>query len=63
MVSVYFSCYLQYNSAYDVVISADEGGMVEYWGGASESYGFPKCVHFEHKIDTDLYEFAKVRFK
>ena len=45
---------------FDVVISADESGMIEYWSGAAESYGFPKCVHFEHKIDTDLYEFAKV---
>ena len=52
---------LQYNSIFDVIVSADESGMVEYWGGASESYSFPKCVHFEHKIDTDLYEFAKVR--
>lgn len=51
--------FMEYNSAYDVVISADEKGMVEYWSAAAESYGFPKCVQFEHKIDTDLYEFAK----
>ena len=54
---------LQYNSVFDVVISADESGMVEYWSGAAKSYGFPKCVQFEHKIDTDLYEFAKVSMK
>ena len=34
--------------------------MVEYWGGPSSDYGFPKNIKFEHKIDTDLYDFAKV---
>ena len=50
----------QYNWKYDVVVSGDESGMLEYWGGPAQSYVFPKNVKFEHKIDTDLYEFVKV---
>ena len=50
----------QYNHYYDVVVSGDESGMVEYWGGPASDYLFPKNVKFEHKIDTDLYDFAKV---
>ena len=34
--------------------------MLEYWGGVAQSYGFPKNVKFEHKTDTDLYEFVRV---
>jgi len=48
-----------YNSIFDVAISADRGGMVEYWRGPKGDYGIPKNVAFESKIDTDLYEFAK----
>lgn len=33
--------------------------MLEYWGGPAHSYSFPKNVTFEHKIDTDLYEFVR----
>ena len=33
--------------------------MLEYWGGPTHSYSFPKNVTFEHKIDTDLYEFVR----
>jgi peptidylprolyl isomerase domain and WD repeat-containing protein 1 len=36
--------------------------MVEYWTGALHDYQFPKNVDFESKMDTDLYEFAKVIF-
>jgi len=43
----------------DIVISADEGGMVEYWTGASSDYAFPRNVTFESKVETDLYEFCK----
>ena len=35
------------------------GGMVEYWSGSSNEYGFPRNVRFESKVETDLYEFAK----
>jgi peptidylprolyl isomerase domain and WD repeat-containing protein 1 len=52
------SC-MTYNPMFDVVISADIGGMVEYWRGLKGYYDFPKNVAFESKIDTDLYEFAK----
>ena len=52
---------MQYNSAYDIVVSGDEAGMLEYWSGPSQDYSFPKTVKFEYKTDTDLYEFVKVR--
>ena len=48
-----------YNAAFDVVISADQGGMIEYWSGPKGDYEMPKNVQFESKLDTDLYEFAK----
>ena len=51
---------MQYNSAYDIVVSGDEAGMLEYWSGPSQDYSFPKTVKFEYKTDTDLYEFVKV---
>ena len=51
---------MQYNSVYDVVVSGDQSGMLEYWAGPAQDYGFPKVVKFEYKTDTDLYEFAKV---
>ena len=50
----------QYNHHYDIVVSGDESGMVEYWSGPANDYVFPKNIKFEHKIDTDLYDFAKV---
>jgi len=49
----------QYNWCYDVVVSGDESGMLEYWGGPAHTYSFPKNVKFEHKTDTDLYEFVR----
>jgi len=48
-----------FSSQADIVISADEGGMVEYWSGGSSDYAFPKKVAFESKVETDLYEFCK----
>jgi len=50
---------LEYNERYDVVVSADEKGMLEYW--SPETREFPKNVDFEMKSDTDLFEFAKNR--
>ena len=50
----------QYNHHYDAVVSGDESGMMEYWSGPANDYVFPKNIKFEHKIDTDLYDFAKV---
>ena len=50
---------MQYNPCFDVVISADESGMLEYWGGPAHAYAFPSHLDFQYKTDTDLYEFAK----
>ena len=41
-------------------MSGDKAGMLEYWSGPSTGYSFPKNVLFQHKLDTDLYEFVKV---
>ncbi|KAF6202301.1 hypothetical protein GE061_004699 [Apolygus lucorum] len=43
------------------VFSVDEAGILEYWCGAKRNYQFPKIVKFESKLDTDLYEFVKVK--
>ena len=51
---------MAYSHVHDVVVSADEGGMVEYWSGGRAGYEFPrKAVRFESKVETDLYEFAR----
>lgn len=49
---------MAYNDAYDCVISADEGGMIEYWRPTG-SYEKPENV-FEYKSSTNLFEFKKV---
>jgi peptidylprolyl isomerase domain and WD repeat-containing protein 1 len=48
---------MAFNDAYDCVVSADEGGMVEYWrpGG---NYEKPDNV-FEYKSSTNLFDFKK----
>jgi len=53
---------LQFSDKYDIVISADEGGFVEYWQ-PSEPWGLPKTIPglWSYKSSTDLYEFKKVR--
>lgn len=48
-----------YSPVHDIVVSADEGGMLEYWTGGRNEYKFPRNVSFESKVETDLYEFAK----
>lgn len=50
---------IKYNPAYEVVVSVDQSGILEYWTGPKTEYKFPKCVSFDSKLDTDLYEFAK----
>ena len=50
----------QYNAVYDVAVSADEAGMIEYWSGIRHDVQFPKNVNFEFKTDTDLFEFIMV---
>ncbi|XP_020615590.1 peptidylprolyl isomerase domain and WD repeat-containing protein 1-like isoform X1 [Orbicella faveolata] len=49
--------FIKYNAVYDVAVSADEAGMVEYWSGIKHDLQFPKNVDFEFKTDTDLFEF------
>lgn len=51
--------YFQYNSTFEVAVSVDKSGILEYWTGPKTDYKFPKCVQFDSKLDTDLYEFAK----
>ncbi|XP_054279238.1 peptidylprolyl isomerase domain and WD repeat-containing protein 1-like [Macrosteles quadrilineatus] len=50
---------LQYNPVFDVSVSVDSAGILEYWGGVRQDYKFPKCAKFESKLDTDLFEFVK----
>ena len=52
--------FFQYNPVYDVVVSTDKAGMVEYWSGLKNDCNFPKNVKFEFKTDTDLFEFIMV---
>ncbi len=49
---------MAFNAEYDCVISADEGGMVEYWR-PSGNYDKPENV-FAMKSSTNLFEFKKV---
>lgn len=49
----------QYNAVFEVAVSVDEAGIIEYWGGARQDYKFPKRAKFESKLDTDLFEFVK----
>lgn len=50
---------MAYNVQYDCVVSADEGGMLEYWRPHG-SYDKPDNV-FAMKSGTNLFEFKKVR--
>lgn len=49
----------QYNPVFEVALSVDRAGILEYWTGPKTEYKFPRCVLFESKLDTDLFEFAK----
>ncbi|KAJ7044161.1 hypothetical protein C8F04DRAFT_691246 [Mycena alexandri] len=53
---------MTYSDRYDTVISADEGGFVEYWR-PTEPFEPPKNVAglWSYKSETDLYEFKKSR--
>lgn len=50
--------FIKYNAGFDVTISADEAGIIEYWSGIKNDLGFPSNVDFEYKTDTDLFEFV-----
>ncbi|KAG5636191.1 hypothetical protein H0H81_008897 [Sphagnurus paluster] len=51
---------MTFSDRYDTVISADEGGFVEYWQPI-EPFVLPKNVSgmWSYKSETDLYEFKK----
>jgi peptidylprolyl isomerase domain and WD repeat-containing protein 1 len=50
---------MAFNNVYDCVVSADDGGMIEYWSPGS-NYEKPETV-FAMKSGTNLFEFKKVR--
>nr|XP_018904781.1 PREDICTED: peptidylprolyl isomerase domain and WD repeat-containing protein 1 [Bemisia tabaci] len=50
---------IKYNPVFEVSLSADKAGVIEYWSGSKGDYSFPKCVNFESKLDTDLFEFVR----
>ncbi|KAL1990507.1 hypothetical protein VTN49DRAFT_6346 [Thermomyces lanuginosus] len=50
---------MAFNNAFDCVISADEGGMIEYWSPSS-NFEKPNNV-FELKSSTSLFEFRKAK--
>lgn len=55
-------CHLmEYNERYDCIVSADTGGMVEYWS-PNEPYHVPRDKGlWELKSKTDLYAFKKAK--
>ncbi|KAF7634070.1 hypothetical protein Mgra_00006488 [Meloidogyne graminicola] len=52
---------MQYAAIPNVAISIDDMGMIEYWSGTKSNYEFPISVDFKYKMDTDLYEFCKIK--
>jgi peptidylprolyl isomerase domain and WD repeat-containing protein 1 len=50
---------MAFNNEYDCVISADEGGMLEYWSPTS-NYEKPENV-WKMKSSTNLFEFKKAK--
>ncbi|KAG9009450.1 hypothetical protein FRB93_005386 [Tulasnella sp. JGI-2019a] len=53
---------MEYSPHYDTVVSADEGGFVEYWR-PQEPWDAPKDIRgiWEFKASTDLYHFKKTK--
>lgn len=46
-------CIMKYNLAFEVAVSVDRAGILEYWTGPKQDYKFPsKIVSFESKLDT-----------
>lgn len=44
---------MKYNVTFDIVLSVDRVGILEYWMGTRNDYKFPsKIVSFESKLDT-----------
>lgn len=52
---------IKYNVRFEVVVSVDRAGMLEYWTGPKNDYKFPsKIVSFESKLDTSEFSSATV---
>lgn len=52
---------IKYNTAFEVAVSVDSAGILEYWTGMKNEFKFPKSVTFDSKLDTDLFEFVKCK--
>lgn len=52
---------MKYNTVFEVAVSVDSAGILEYWTGMKNEFKFPKCVTFDSKLDTDLFEFVKCK--
>ncbi|XP_034835449.1 peptidylprolyl isomerase domain and WD repeat-containing protein 1 [Maniola hyperantus] len=50
---------IKYNPVYEVAVSVDKAGIVEYWTGPKYEYEFPRNVKFKSKLNTDLFDFVK----
>ncbi|KAK7757812.1 Peptidyl-prolyl cis-trans isomerase cyp15 [Diatrype stigma] len=50
---------MEFNDAYDCVVSADENGMLEYWS-PNANYEKPDNV-FQYKSSTNLFDFKKAK--
>lgn len=50
---------IKYNPVFEVGVSVDRAGIVEYWTGPKNEFKFPKSVKFTSKLDTDLFDFVK----
>ncbi|GIY59183.1 peptidylprolyl isomerase domain and WD repeat-containing protein 1 [Caerostris darwini] len=50
---------IKFNPAYDVAVSCDKNGIIEYWSTLKKDFKFPSIVQFDSKLDTDLYELVK----
>lgn len=51
-------CFMKYNAKFDMVISGDTRGVLEYWRG-EEDVDMMEGVRFRLKTETDLYAIAK----
>lgn len=55
---------MRFNSALSIMVSIDNSGILHYWSTHRNDYSFPSnVVKFKSKMDTDLYELAKIKQK
>ncbi|XP_046970455.1 peptidylprolyl isomerase domain and WD repeat-containing protein 1 isoform X1 [Vanessa cardui] len=50
---------IKYNPVFEVAVSVDKAGIIEYWTGPKHEFEFPRNVKFTSKLDTDLFDFVK----